>query len=56
MLAASNEGLELYKRWGFVESERMVLQLGIYEGGKGMEDEAHVVMHRPAKEKEGGVN
>ncbi|KAI6710856.1 acetyltransferase [Diplocarpon mali] len=51
VLAASKEGLELYKRFGFVEYETMSLKLWEYKGGGGLGEDHHVVMHRPAKER-----
>ncbi|KAH7419995.1 hypothetical protein BKA64DRAFT_634647 [Cadophora sp. MPI-SDFR-AT-0126] len=47
VLAASKEGLGLYKRFGFVEFERMELRLWEYDGGEGFGLEDHVVMWRP---------
>jgi len=51
VLAASKEGLGLYKRFGFVEFEVMTLKLWEYEGGEGFGLDNHVVMHRPAHKK-----
>lgn len=51
MLAASKEGLGLYKKFGFVEFETMVLKLWEYEGGEGFSMNNHVVMHRPARKR-----
>lgn len=47
MLASSKEGLGLYKRFGFVEFEKMRLRLWEYEGGEGFEGDDHVIMWRP---------
>ncbi|CZS87874.1 uncharacterized protein RCO7_00855 [Rhynchosporium graminicola] len=50
VLAASKEGLDLYKKFGFVEFEMMRLKLWKYEGGEEYkEEESHVVMRRPAR-------
>lgn len=49
VLGASPEGEGLYKRYGFTEYAAWIHRLSDYEGGKGMSDARHIVMHRPAK-------
>jgi hypothetical protein len=49
VLGASLEGLGLYRKHGFVEFEKITLNLWEYEGGKGMGVVEHYIMHRPAK-------
>lgn len=51
VLAASKEGLGLYKKFGFVEFETMVLKLWEYEGGERFGMDNHVVMQRPARKR-----
>jgi len=46
VLGASPEGIELYRRHGFVDFETMEIELGEYEGGKEMEAVRHVIMYR----------
>jgi len=48
VLGASPAGLSLYKKHGFVEFEKMSLNLWQYEGGEGMGVVEHCIMHRPA--------
>ncbi len=47
VLGASPEGRNLYKRFGFEDFSIKVLHMSRFEGGEGMEDDEHVVMHRP---------
>lgn len=49
ILAASREGEDLYKRYGFVEHHVMVLELSRYAGGEGMGVARHCIMHRPVQ-------
>ncbi len=49
VLAASKEGLGLYRKFGFVEFETMKLKYWEYDGGEGLGIDDHVVMHRPAR-------
>lgn len=49
VLGASLEGLDLYKKYGFVEFQKMTLDLKGYEGGEGMGIVQHWIMHRPAR-------
>ena len=49
VLGASPEGEGLYTRFGFKEYVVMNFKLWEYEGGEGMREARHVVMHRVAK-------
>lgn len=48
MLGASPDGIDLYRRYGFVDFEVMDFKLWEYVGGEGMGVATHVIMHRPA--------
>lgn len=53
VLAASPDGLGLYKKHGFVVFEALSFNLWEYEGGEGMGVAEHYIMHRPAATSEG---
>lgn len=48
VLGSSKEGKGVYKRFGFVEVETMVIDLEEY-GGVGMGMDEHVLMNRPGR-------
>jgi len=54
VLGASQAGLGLYKKHGFVVFESMSFNLWEYEGGEGMGVAQHVIMHRPVVTPQGG--
>lgn len=49
VLGASDMGIGLYRKYGCVDVEVMILNLWEYEGGEGMGVERWVFCHRPAE-------
>ena len=49
VLVASDAGEPLYRKHGFLEYKKFILDLSDYKGGEGKGLSQHIVMNRPAR-------